>query len=98
MPPSAQCSSAQFSDASFAPLRYNLFNGNSSRFWGEAGTLASAASPKTNPNLIYAGGQNNGVSSGVIRTTDAGLHWERKSRGLWDTAVSAVWVLSLIHI
>ena len=71
---------------------YNIFNGNSSRYWGEAGTLASAASPKTNPNLIYAGGQNNGVSSGVIRTTDAGLHWERKSRGLWDTAVSAVWV------
>ena len=28
----------------------------------------------------------------MIRTTDAGLHWERKSRGLWDTAVSAVWV------
>ena len=27
---------------------------------GEAGTLTSAASPKANPNLIYAGGQNNG--------------------------------------
>ena len=71
---------------------YNIFNGNSSRYWGEAGTLASAASPKANPELIYAGGQNNGVSSGVIRTTDGGLTWHRKSRGLWDTRISAVWV------
>ena len=27
---------------------------------GESGTLASAASPKANPKLIYAGGSNNG--------------------------------------
>ena len=44
---------------------YNIYNGNSTTFWGEAGTLASAASPQANHSLIYAGGQNNGVSSGV---------------------------------
>ena len=39
---------------------------------GEAGTLACAASPAANPNVIYAGGQNNGVSSGILKTIDGG--------------------------
>ena len=59
---------------------------------GEAGTLASAASPKANPLLIYAGGQNNGVSSGVIKSVDGGKHWTRQSVGLWDTRILGVWV------
>jgi photosystem II stability/assembly factor-like uncharacterized protein len=59
---------------------------------GEAGTLASAASPAANPNLIYAGGQNNGASSGVLRTVDGGVHWTRQSRGLWDTRILGVWL------
>ena len=37
---------------------------------GEAGTLACAASPPAHPDIIYAGGQNNGVSSGVIKTVE----------------------------
>ena len=47
---------------------WNIFDGTDptkSSGMGEAGTLASAASPKANPDLIYAGGQNNGVSSGA---------------------------------
>ena len=59
---------------------------------GESGTLASAASPKANPSVIYAGGQNNGVSSGVVKTVDGGIHWKRMSKGLWDTRVLGVWV------
>ena len=39
---------------------------------GEAGTLADAVSPAANPSLIYAGGQNNGASSGVLKSTDMG--------------------------
>eukprot|EP00729_Bicosta_minor_P013955 gene13955-31241_t len=42
---------------------------------GEAGTLADAVSPASNPNLIYAGGQNNGASSGVLKSTDRGKTW-----------------------
>ena len=59
---------------------------------GEAGTLACAASPASNPLTIYAGGQNNGVSSGILKTTDGGKHWERKSQGIWDTQINGVWV------
>jgi hypothetical protein len=47
---------------------WNLFDGTNptvSAGMGEAGTLASAASPAAVPDLIYAGGQNNGVSSGA---------------------------------
>ena len=47
---------------------WNIFNDKDVK--GEAGTLACAASPAANPSLIYAGGQNNGVSSGIIKTTD----------------------------
>ena len=59
---------------------------------GEAGTLASAASPAANPSLIYAGGQNNGASSGVLKTVDGGVHWTRNSKGIWDTRILGVWI------
>ena len=76
---------------------HNIFdayneNGTGPLPMGEAGTLASAASPKANPLLIYAGGQNNGVSSGVIKTIDGGRHWTRNSKGLWDTRILGVWI------
>jgi photosystem II stability/assembly factor-like uncharacterized protein len=74
---------------------WNIFDGTdptTSSGMGESGTLASAASPKTNPDLIYAGGQNNGVSSGVLKTIDGGVHWTRESTGLWDTRVLGVWI------
>ena len=69
---------------------YNIFDDYRGK--GESGTLACAASPKAHPNIIYAGGQNNGVSSGILKTTDAGTHWIRKSKGLFDTRVLGVWV------
>ena len=65
---------------------WNLFDGTDptkSSGMGESGTLASAASPKANPDLIYAGGSNNGVSSGVLKTIDGGVHWTRESKGIW---------------
>jgi hypothetical protein len=74
---------------------WNIFDGTDptkSSGMGEAGTLASAASPKANPDLIYAGGQNNGVSSGVLKTIDGGVHWTRASKGLWDTRILGVWI------
>ena len=76
---------------------HNIFdayneNGTGPLPMGEAGTLASAASPKANPLLIYAGGQNNGVSSGVLKTVDGGRHWTRNSKGLWDTRILGVWI------
>lgn len=70
---------------------WNIFNAKDPLL-GESGTIASAASPKANPGVIYAGGQNNGVSSGIIKTVDGGKHWVRKSKGLWDTRVLGVWV------
>eukprot|EP00947_MAST-08B_sp_MAST-8B-sp1_P001533 g1533.t1 len=76
---------------------HNIFNaynegGKGPLPMGEAGTLAGASSLKTAPDTIYAGGQNNGVSSGIIKTTDGGKHWERKSNGIWDTRILGVWV------
>ena len=68
----------------------NIFNDAGGH--GEAGTLADAASPAANPKLIYTGGSNNGASSGILKTTDGGLHWARKSKGLMDTRISAVLV------
>lgn len=59
---------------------------------GESGTLACAASPEQNPDIIYAGGQNNGVSSGVLKSVNGGKNWTRNSRGLWDTRILGVWV------
>ena len=49
---------------------WNIFDDKDIR--GEAGTLATAASPQDKPDTIYAGGQNNGVSSGVLKTVDGG--------------------------
>lgn len=69
---------------------WNIFDDVANK--GEAGTLACAASPPAHPNVIYAGGQNNGASSGVIKTVDGGVSWARKSEGLWDTNVLATWV------
>ena len=51
---------------------------------GEAGTLADAVSPAGNPKVIYAGGRNNGASSGVLKTVDGGDHWVMKSNGIFD--------------
>ena len=69
---------------------WNIFDDKDGK--GESGTVACAASPAGNPNVIYAGGQNNGVSSGVIKTIDGGKHWTRNSNGLWDTRILGVWV------
>ena len=60
---------------------------------GEAGTLADAASPAKNPNVMYAGGQNNGAASGVLRSLDGGRHWTQASSGLWSTKVEGVHVV-----
>ena len=59
---------------------------------GEAGTLAGAASPAANPGLIYAGGRNNGASSGVLKSTDKGRHWVKASHGLLDTRINAIFL------
>ena len=60
---------------------------------GEAGTLADAASPAGNPDFIIAGGQNNGASSGVVRSVDGGRHWTVASDGMFNTRVEAVHVV-----
>ena len=65
----------------------NIFddaNGN-----GEAGTLQDAAAT-TGLKIMYAGGLNNGASSGVLKTTDLGKTWLRKSKGLFDTRITAL--------
>ena len=67
--------------------------GDDIHFNGEAGTLADAASPAANPHVIYAGGQNNGASSGVVRSLDGGRHWTVASRGLFNTRVEGVHVV-----
>ena len=59
---------------------------------GEAGTLAAAASPAANPNIIYAGGHNNGVSSGILKSVDGGSHWTKNSSGIWDTRINGVFI------
>ena len=69
---------------------WNIFDDKNNK--GEAGTLAAAASPKANPNLIYTGGHNNGVSSGVLKSVDGGVHWTRNSTGIWDTRIFGVFI------
>ena len=59
---------------------------------GEAGTLSAAASPKANPNIIYTGGHNNGVSSGILKSVDGGSHWTKNSSGIWDTHILGVFI------
>ena len=61
---------------------WNIFDDKRTPPQGEAGTLANAASPRSKPHIIYAGGQNNGVSSGIIKTVDGGVLWTRNSKGL----------------
>jgi hypothetical protein len=85
----------QVSDGAWSHLGpWNIFDGVDSEGnpTGEAGTLACAASPAAHPEVIYAGGSNNGVSSGIIKTVDGGKHWSRSSKGLWDTRILGVWV------
>ena len=36
--------------------------------------MADAVSPASNPLLMFAGGQNNGASSGVVKSLDGGKH------------------------
>lgn len=69
---------------------WNIFDDKDNK--GEAGTLNSAASPKANPNLIYTGGNNNGGSSGILKSVDGGIHWTRNSRGIWDTHIWGVFI------
>jgi len=76
---------------------HNIFNaysdnGKGSQPMGEGGTIAGASSLAAAPEIIYAGGQNNGVSSGIIKTTDGGKHWVRKSNGIYDTRILGVWI------
>ena len=59
---------------------------------GESGTLSSAASPVSNPNLIYAGGKNNGASSGVLKSVDMGRHWKLSSHGMFNTAIESLYI------
>ena len=68
----------------------NLFDDKTHR--GEAGTLADAASPASNPKLIYTGGSNNGASSGILKSTDMGVTWARASKGLFDSRIHAVFL------
>ena len=64
---------------------------------GESGTLADAVSPASNPKLIYAGGSNNGASSGIIKSTDMGKHWVGASNGLFHTNVYDTFRLNFHH-
>ncbi len=63
---------------------------------GEAGTLADAASPAANPDVMYAGGQNNGASSGILRSLDGGRHWTVASRGIFNSRVEGVHVVDAL--
>ena len=74
---------------------WNIYGGTNptvSAGMGESGTLATAVSLAAVPDLIYAGGQNNGASSGVLKTIDGGIHGTRQSKGLWDTRILALWL------
>ena len=69
----------------------NIFDDEHDR--GEAGTLATAASPQgSGMRIIYTGGQNNGASSGVLKTADGGATWQTASNGLYDTRVQGLFV------
>ena len=67
--------------------------GDDIRAQGEAGTLADAVSPPANPSVIYAGGQNNGASSGVLKSVDGGAHWSVASAGMFNTKVQALGIV-----
>ena len=57
---------------------------------GYAGTVADAASPVSNPNLIFIGGHNNGAASGVLKSEDKGQTWVTACNGLWDTRIASI--------
>ena len=42
------------------------------------------------PDVIYTGGQNNGASSGVLKSIDGGKHWVVASTGLFDTRIRSL--------
>ncbi len=60
---------------------------------GEAGTIAGAVSPLSNPKLMYMGGVNNAASSGVLKTTNGGAHWSKMNTGLWDTRPHGLYIV-----
>lgn len=49
--------------------------------------------PSPSNNLIYSGGQNNGASSGVLKSVDMGKHWVVKSNGLFDTRIKSLGIV-----
>ena len=48
--------------------------------------------PNTRSHTASRFTRNLSFNSGIIKTTDGGVHWERKSKGMWDTRVNGVWV------
>ena len=60
---------------------------------GEAGTMADAVSPPNNPLLMFAGGQNNGASSGVVKSVDGGKHWTVASAGIFTTKIEGLHIV-----
>ena len=60
---------------------------------GEAGTMADAVSPANNPLLMFAGGQNNGASSGVVKSVDGGKHWVVASAGMMTTKIEGLHIV-----
>ena len=50
------------------------------------------SSPVSNPNLIYAGGKDNGASSGVLKSVDMGRHWKLSSHGMFNTAIESLYI------
>eukprot|EP00937_MAST-01D_sp_MAST-1D-sp2_P005083 g5083.t1 len=65
------------------------------RQWSANGEKLRAleVSPPANPNIIYAGGQNNGASSGVLKSADGGAHWTVASNGMFNTRVQALGIV-----
>lgn len=60
---------------------------------GEAGTIAPAVSPISNPQLMYMGGVNNAASSGVLKSVDQGKHWSKMNEGLFDTRPNGLFIV-----
>ena len=55
--------------------------------------MADAVSPANSPLLMFAGGQNNGASSGVLKSIDGGRHWTIASAGMFVTKVEALHIV-----
>jgi len=60
-------------------------------YGGESGQLMDAASPFGNPNVIYAGGDKNGGSTGVLKSVDKGQHWFKAS--MFEARVRAFFIV-----